>query len=340
MNWSNWLLYLSMVCAAVAGGCSRADNTPVSGQQLRVAKAPAPRTFEDAVPMTVVAASTENDAVRLASYAPPEHNEVPRRIEPPSSQLGSEAYQTLAQAAKAYQIRLAVIANNLANAETTGFKRSRAILEDLAYRHDKMPGAEDTAGQYTTTGISVGTGVRVAGVRIDFTQGTLHQTGSKLDVAVQGDGFFQVTDPTGDTLYTRAGNFSKNANGQIVTGSAGTGRLLQPPITIPEDATDVVISPEGLVSVRQPGSPNLSQIGQIELANFVNPEGLLKLGENLYAETDSSGPAVLDNARHNGIGSLRQGTLEASNVKTDHELIEWKKTTERLRMIRQLMQVE
>jgi flagellar basal-body rod protein FlgG len=139
---------------------------------------------------------------------------------------------------------------------------------------------------------------------------------------IEGEGFFQVTDPSGDTLYTRAGNFSRNANGQIVMGSANVGRLLQPPITIPEDATEIVISAEGIVSVRQPGSPNLSQVGTIELANFINPEGLLRLGENLFAETDSSGAAVLGNPGQNGLGLLRQSALEASNVEPVRELID------------------
>ena len=168
-------------------------------------------------------------------------------------------------------------ANNLANAETTAFKRSRVIIEDLAYRHERMPGTEDTAGGYTATGISIGMGVRVSSVQTDFTQGALRRTGNKLDVAVEGDGFFLVMDPSGETLYTRAGNFSKNANGDMVTGSAGTGRLLQPPINVPQDGTDVLISAEGIVSVRQPGCSNLTQIGQIELAAFINPEGLLKV---------------------------------------------------------------
>jgi flagellar basal-body rod protein FlgG len=290
--------------------------------------------------MTVVAAHRADEAIRLASYTPPQPDVVAVPIQPPLPHVGGEAYQTLAEAAKAYQTKLSVIANNLANAETTAFKRSRVILEELPYRHEKMPGAEDTAGQFTATGISVGTGVRVAGVQTDFAQGPLHQTGSPLDVAIEGDGFFQVTDPSGDILYTRAGNFSRNANGELVMGSANVGRLLEPPITIPEDATDIVISAEGIVSVRQPGSPNLSQIGQTELAAFINPEGLLKRGENLYAETDASGPARLGDPGQNGLGSLRQGALEASNVQSDRELIEWKKTAERLQVIRRLLQVE
>lgn len=230
---------------------------------------------------------------------------------------------TAATGMSALETKLDVIANNLANIETVGFKRGRANFEDLFYRHEMMPGAVDTAGQYTATGISVGTGTRVSSVQSNFVQGSPKPTGQKLDVAVEGSGFFQVNDPSsGDTLYTRAGNFSRNGNGQVVMGSANVGRLLQPPVTIPEDATDISISAEGIVSVRQPGSPNASQIGQIELANFINPEGLLKLGENLYSETDSSGSALLGNPGQNGLGLLRQGTIEASNVEPVRELID------------------
>ena len=338
MNRSKLLVCLATICAVVAG-CSRADHPPASEQQSTAAKVPVQRTFDGAAPMTVVAAHQADEAIRLASYTPPQHHEVPRPIQPPPH-VGDDAQQTLAQALKAYQAKLSVLANNLANAETTAFKRSRVILEELPYRHERIPGAEDTAGQYTATGISVGTGVRVAGVQTDFAQGPLHQTGSPLDVAIEGDGFFQVADPSGDILYTRAGNFSRNANGDLVVGSANVGRLLEPPIAIPEDATDIVISAEGIVSVRQPGSPNLSQIGTIELVSFINPEGLLKLGENLYAETDSSGTALLSNPGQNGLGSLRQGMLEGANVQADRELLEWKKTADKLQVIRRLLQVE
>jgi flagellar basal-body rod protein FlgG len=159
-------------------------------------------------------------------------------------------------------------------------------------------------------------------VQSEFVQGSFKQTGGQLDVAIEGPGFFQVMDPNGMTYYTRAGNFSKNANGNLVLGSANMGRLLQPPITIPPDAIEISISPEGMVSVRQPGSQNMSQIGQIELAMFVNPQGLLKLGENLYAETDASGAPTLGNPGQDGLGLLRQNSLEASNVEPVHELID------------------
>lgn len=236
--------------------------------------------------------------------------------------MSVQTLYTAATGMSALETKLDVVANNLANVETVAFKRGRANFEDLFYRHEIMPGAEDTAGGYTPTGISVGTGSRVSSIQSNFVQGSFQPTGGQLDVVIQGSGFFQVMDPSGDTLYTRAGNFSKNANGEIVMGSATVGRLLQPPITIPDDATDIVISAEGIVSVRQPNTPNLSPVGTIELASFINPDGLLKLGENLYAETDSSGTAVLGNPGQNGLGLLRQGALEASNVEPVCELID------------------
>jgi flagellar basal-body rod protein FlgG len=236
--------------------------------------------------------------------------------------MSVQTLYTAATGMSALETKLDVVANNLANVETVGFKRGRANFEDLFYRYEMMPGAQDTAGGYTATGIAVGTGTRVSSVQGNFGQGSMQPTGQDLDVMIEGSGFFQVTDPSGDTLYTRAGNFSRNANGEIVMGSANVGRLLQPPITIPPDATNVVISAEGIVSVRQPGSQNLSQVGTIELANFINPEGLLRLGENLFAETDSSGAAVLGNPGQNGLGLLRQGALEASNVEPVRELID------------------
>ncbi len=199
-----------------------------------------------------------------------------------------QALYSAATGMTAMETKLDVVSNNLANIETTAFKRDRANFEDLFYRHDKFPGAEDTAGQYTPTGIAIGLGVRTQSTQTEFTQGPIKQTGQELDVAIEGRGLFQVQNPDGMTLYTRAGNWSKNSNGNLVTGSASDGRLLEPPIVIPPDATAIVISPEGIVSVQQPGNNQLTQVGQIELASFINPQGLLKLGENLYKETDAS----------------------------------------------------
>jgi flagellar basal-body rod protein FlgG len=151
----------------------------------------------------------------------------------------------------------------------------------------------------------------------------MHLTGNPLDVAIEGPGFFQVQDPTtSETVYTRAGNFSINANGQLVLGSATTGRLLQPQITIPNDAMDVAIQFDGRVMVRVPGQTSLTEAGQLQIANFVNPEGLLKLGENLFQQTDASGNVVSGNPGDTGLGVLRNGALEASNVEPVQELID------------------
>ena len=233
--------------------------------------------------------------------------------------------QTLYSAATgmaAMETKLDVIANNLANVETTAFKRGRANFEDLFYRHEKMPGAEDSAGQFTATGISIGLGSKVSSIQSEFKQGAFQQTGRELDLAIEGRGFFKVTDPSGDTVYTRAGTFSVNADGTLVIGSASTGRLLDPSIDVPPDATAISVSPQGVVAVRQPGNTQLSQVGNIELVTFVNPEGLLKLGENLYAETDASGTPTSGTPGETGIGVLRQGVLEASNVEPVRELID------------------
>ena len=236
--------------------------------------------------------------------------------------MSVQTLYTAATGMESLQTKLDVIANNLANVNTTGFKKGRANFEDLFYRHEKLPGAEDAGGQLTATGISVGLGSRVSSIQTNFVQGAFQQTGNSLDLAIEGRGFFQVTDPTGETLYTRAGNFSINADGALVIGSASTGRILDPAISIPPDATGISISAEGIVSVQQPGSANLQQVGQMSLATFVNPEGLLKLGENLYAETAASGTATIANPGSPGVGVVRQNTLEASNVEPVQELID------------------
>ncbi len=236
------------------------------------------------------------------------------------------AIQTLYTAAtgmSAMETKMDVIANNLANISTTSFKRDRANFEDLFYRDEALPGKIDATGNFTATGISIGHGVKVSSVQSDFQQGSMQQTGNALDMAIEGRGFFQVLEPSdGLPVYTRAGNFSVNANGELVTGSASTGRVLQPAINIPSDATDISITPEGFVQVKQPGSTTLSQVGQIQLATFINPEGLLKLGENLYQETDASNTATLSTPGQLGVGRIRQGSLEASNVEPVTELID------------------
>ncbi|HOM17888.1 MAG TPA: flagellar basal-body rod protein FlgG [Thermoguttaceae bacterium] len=236
--------------------------------------------------------------------------------------MGIQALHAAATGMSAMETKLNVVANNLANVSTTGYKRDRANFEDLYYQHDRLPGAQDRASEPTPTGISIGLGVRLTSTQTDFVQGSFHQTDRELDVAIEGPGFFQVSDPSGQVYYTRAGNFNINANGYLVIGSSYTGRLLEPPISIPQDAIGISISPEGIVAVKQPNNTQMTQVGQIELATFINPDGLLKLGENLYQETDASGSPILNNPGQEGLGLLRQGALEGSNVEPVHELIE------------------
>lgn len=215
---------------------------------------------------------------------------------------------------------LDVIANNLANAGTTGFKRSRAEFEDLFYQHYKVPG-QQTGGSLTPTGISVGLGSTLRATQVDFREGNLEETGRELDVAIVGEGFFQVQNPNGDPFYTRAGTLSRNSDGNLVFSSANTGRLLQPTISIPQTALDISIGATGLVSYREAGSATLTQAGQIELARFVNPEGLLQVGENLYERTEASGSATISVPGTDGAGALKQNFLETSNVEPVRELV-------------------
>lgn len=238
--------------------------------------------------------------------------------------MSVQTLYTAATGMESLQQKLDVIANNLANINTDGFKSARLNFQNLMYRQEMLPGIQDQQGNYTPTGIAIGLGVCVKSTQTDFSQGAFKQTNRPLDVAIVGEGFFQVFDPpTGQILYTRNGAFSINSNGQIVVGSAYMGRQLDPPITIPPDATNITIGPNGIVSVLQPGQQTLTQVGQIQLVKFMNAEGLLKLGENLYQQTDGSGPPVLtDNPGNQGLGWLQQDTLEASNVEPVQELID------------------
>lgn len=233
-----------------------------------------------------------------------------------------QALYSAATGMTAMESKLDSIANNLANMETTAFKRGRTNFEDLFYRQQKMPGAEDSASNLTAVGIAVGLGTQVSSVQTDFRQGAFKQTGNQLDVAIEGNGFFKVMDPSGEILYTRSGNFSLNAQGQLVVGSASTGRLLEPPISIPPDTIKIQITPDGKVMVQQPNNTQLTQQGTIELVTFINPEGLLKRGENLYAETAASGAATNGTPGQEGFGVIRQNMLEASNVEPVSELID------------------
>ncbi len=237
--------------------------------------------------------------------------------------MSVQTLYTAATGMEAMQTKLDVIANNLANMNTTAFKRDRANFEDLLYRTKVFPGIQDAQQNATPVGVEVGLGTRVQSTQKDYGQGTLEQTGRNLDIAIEGNGFIEVTDPvTSNPLYTRSGNLDINANGQLVIGSAQTGRLLNPPVNIPPGTTDIVIATNGVVQVRAPGQNNLTPAGTITMASFVNPDGLLKVGENLYQSTDASGQVQQGQAGQNGFGVLRQGSLEKSNVEPVREMID------------------
>lgn len=229
---------------------------------------------------------------------------------------------TAATGMSALETKLDVIANNMANINTTGFKKDRANFEDIFYRQYRLPGAEDADGTRTATGIEVGLGTRVSSTQSNFKQGSFETTNNPLDFAIEGDGFFQVQNPNGDPFYTRAGNFNLNANGQIVLGSAQNGYLLEPSITVPPEATGIVVSADGQIQYSTQNSTSLTTLGQIQLAKFINPDGMLKLGDNLYQKTDASGDPTTGNPGIDGFGNIRQGFLEASNVEPVNELID------------------
>lgn len=218
----------------------------------------------------------------------------------------------------AQQTQMDVISNNLANVSTTGFKRTRAVFEDLLYQTLRQPGAQSSQQTMLPSGLQLGTGVRPVATEKIFTQGNLQQTGNALDMAIQGKGFLQVLLPDGTTGYTRDGSFQVDAQGQMVTAS---GYPLQPSISIPADATTVSIGADGTVSVVQPGSASPNQIGSIQLASFINNAGLQSFGENIYLETAASGTPSANTPGTNGLGTLNQTYLETSNVNVVEELV-------------------
>lgn len=236
--------------------------------------------------------------------------------------MSVQTLYTAATGMEALETKLDVIANNMANINTTGFKKDRANFEDLIYRINRLPGSTDADGNLTSTGIEVGLGTRVMSTQTNHVQGAMQTTGNPLDFAIQGRGFFKVTDPGGDFLYTRAGNFGINATGQLVMGSANTGWVVDPAVTIPQEAVDVVVTNDGQVQYRTTNSPTLQTAGQLSLSTFINPDGLLKMGDNLYKQTDASGTPTEGTPGTPGIGVIAQGALESSNVEPVQELID------------------
>ncbi|KAA3650071.1 MAG: flagellar basal-body rod protein FlgG [Proteobacteria bacterium] len=219
----------------------------------------------------------------------------------------------------AQQTQLDVISNNLANVSTTGFKRSRAVFEDLLYQTLRQPGAQSTQQTQISSGLQIGTGVRPVATERIHTQGNLQQTGNGLDVAIQGEGFFQIQLPDGTTAYTRDGSFQLDNQGQIVTAS---GYPLSPAIILPADTLSMTIGKDGTVSVQQSGQVAPTQVGTIQLATFVNSGGLQSAGENLFLETASSGTPTPNTPGSNGAGVLNQNYVETSNVNVAEELVQ------------------
>ena len=218
----------------------------------------------------------------------------------------------------AQQTRMSVISNNLANVNTTGFKRDRANFEDMLYQNLRQPGAQVGADAQAPTGLMLGTGVRIVATEKNHTQGSLVNTKNALDLAVQGEGFFQIAQADGTVAYTRDGSFKLSSTGQLVTAN---GAALQPAITIPPNVASISIGQDGTVSVEAAGGGGAQVLGQIQLARFANPAGLQSMGQNLLKETTVSGAPVVGQAGQAGSGQLMQGALEASNVNVVEEMV-------------------
>jgi len=233
--------------------------------------------------------------------------------------MSNGALQVARTGLDAQNTKMRIIANNLANVNTNGFKRQRASFETLVYQHDITPGAPADAQNQYAIGLSLGTGVALQGTARIETQGALQTTGNALDIAIEGPGYFQVEMPDGQIGYTRAGNFSRTSEGTIVTAG---GLPLVPEIQIPEGTTGITVGSDGTVSAALAGETEITILGQIETASFVNPAGLKPLGDNLLVESQASGDPQVGAAGEEGRGSLRAGSLEGSNVNIVEELVD------------------
>lgn len=228
------------------------------------------------------------------------------------------ALWTAASGMQAQQKNIDVVANNLANVNTTGFKRSRADFQDLMYQNLKSTGSPATNATQVPTGIQIGLGTRLAAVTKIFAPGDFSQTGNELDIAIEGDGFFQIQQPDGTTGYSRAGAFKRDSQGRVVTTD---GNPLLPEIVIPNNATKINIGSDGTVSVQQAGQNAPTTVGSIQLAAFSNPAGLSAQGKNIYLPSDASGTATTGTPGQNGLGQVAQGLLEMSNVNVAEEMV-------------------
>jgi len=228
------------------------------------------------------------------------------------------ALWTAASGMMAQQANVDVISNNLANVNTTGYKKTRLDFQDLIYQNLRDPGAQNAQGNQLPTGLQLGHGVKAVGTQKIYTQGTYQQTGNPLDMVIEGNGFFQITMPDGSLAYTRDGALKKDGQGRIVNTD---GYLLEPQITIPENATSVSITSDGTVSVIIPGNNTPQEIGQIQLVSFVNPAGLNNTGRNLMTETAASGNPIVGTPGQDGIGTITQYYIEMSNVQVVEEMV-------------------
>ena len=220
---------------------------------------------------------------------------------------------------EAQQTQLDTISNNLANASTNGYKRAHAVFEDLMYQNLRQAGANSSEQTTLPTGLQAGLGTRAVATARSFTQGNLQQSSNPLDIAIRGNGFFEVQMPDGTTGYTRDGSFQVSATGQLVTNN---GYTVNPGITIPVNAQSVTVGNDGTVTVQLPGQATPQSVGTIQIANFVNPAGLEPKGQNLFAETAASGTPNAGTPGQNGLGSLQQGFVETSNVNVVEELVQ------------------
>ncbi len=228
------------------------------------------------------------------------------------------ALWTAASGMEAQQLNIDVIANNLANVNTTGYKKNRADFQDLLYQTLRSAGAQSSASTIYPTGMQLGLGVRSAAVQKVFLQGDFQATQNPFDLSIEGRGFFQILQPNGETAYTRAGAFKQDEQGRLVTSD---GFPVQPQITVPADALSITVGSDGTVSVLQAGQGSPTSVGQIQVAVFSNPSGLSSIGRNLYLETEASGSPTISTPGENGVGTVGQGFLELSNVNISEELV-------------------
>ncbi len=229
-----------------------------------------------------------------------------------------KAMRTAASGMIAQQMKVDNIANNLANVSTTGFKRSAIEFQDVLYQNVRRAGSASAVGAEVPTGLAVGYGTRAAATVRQFSEGNLMPTGNPLDMAITGDGFFQIQHPDSTTAYTRDGTFNISADGRVVNSD---GFFMLPEITIPEDATSISVGADGVVQVMIFGEQESTEVGQIELARFINPAGLMAVGRNLLVPTGASGEPITDIPTQNGLGQIDQGYLEMSNVKVVDEMV-------------------